>query len=90
MRGRVVTRHLNGAYLHFPPNGRDIIMMIGQEAPGLQPKNNVAAESWGPKARTGGVSNDVAEGGKAPEGAGGKNGFIPLSQALYLSSVLSS
>lgn len=58
--------------------------MMGQEAPGLQPKNNVAAEPCGPKARTGGVSNDVAEGGKAPESAGEKNGFIPLSKALYL------
>lgn len=35
--------------------------MVGQETPGFQPKDNVAAEPTGPKAETGGISNGEAE-----------------------------
>lgn len=65
-------------------------MMMGLHTPELQPKDNVAAEPWGPKSGTSNVSSDVAERGKAPAAAGGKNGFMLLSKALYLFLVLSN
>lgn len=49
----------------------------------------MAAEPKGPKAGTSSVNNDVAEGRKAAEAAGGKDGFRLLSKALCLFSVLS-
>lgn len=42
-------------------------MMMWQEAPGLQSKDNVAAEPREPQAGTGDVNNDVTEGKKNPQ-----------------------